>query len=869
MPISLDYAFFIKSALEKSYGVTLTPYSADDLDNDVGSDGRGVLTNMQYSSFFNNRTFQNQNGGFIPTIPNIAGYKMTAVYRENRTVFLNMFNLSTPKIYYYDGTITSLTSTLTLKGGVNIKFSEIGNNIYTPGMSSSYIGMIYTIAGLNGGFWLMRYISGGSTGTMTYSATNGPGTCITSITPVANAKIVVEFVKIDPVTSNVLKRVRSTLFTDTIIMGGHMENSASNGFEMPGCLVVHIGGTTYEIIDIDTGISKAVIKIPLIAGTHYDNNGNTLAWSYTQKMIFGDAGDLTSDSWITYKVDDWNMIDFPEPPTGLYTGGSSITPNQQITVSFNAPAVPVQQHGASPDSEVIRYHLEMFVDNTWTTLLKDFTSTSVNIQIPANTPLGTVSFRVSSGYLWKGTSLYDEKYATVPNVNVISNNIPTSPTFVTNLSGQVLNALEKLTVDFTDSTDVDVVDILKYDVEFSTDGLSWFVLFTQLTKSEFMFSVPLVSSTTARLRIRSSDGKSYSGYTTSGPFTISAPDLNKQLPNAISLTNNESFVETDNNLIPSSGEFTLEFSFKIDSTRATERYIFSSKGTLGNSISVFLNTFHRLTLSIGTGADLSSSIPFNDGKIHYGAVIRRAGVLELVVDGASVGTLGVPTMESVGGSKLYIGRHPDYNTPFLGTIGMMRVWTGKKTIAEIEAMKNAITIGTEPALYNFLMFDATTGLLKLGKSPFTVASMRGDIQWAYRFLPLSEVTLPFPDQTLKKENIEYMRDVVNKFRKANGFPNSPWTDETVIAGVTPVKADHWNEIQQAIDTVYTSIGQAIQTATVNKGTQIEDVRPSGTSTVTAPVTVSIKDVIEPKKSTFKVNELQYRMLMLMKILRGN
>lgn len=864
MAISTEYANFIKSVMTTSFGTQTAYYGVDDLDYDLGSDGRAFIStvvNQKATSVVNSALTNTPYSAVVSTgNASVSDTKMAAVYRDNRTVFLDNIaagTVATPKVAYTDTilTATDMSGKTMATVGVNIDFADIGPNIIASGYNT------FTAHGLRDGFWLMRYISSEATISVTntsvggkiFTTVNGPG------------KLTVELVKVSPVTGKAIKRVQTALITRYSYVAG--EDSSTNGFEMPGCLIVNTNSNVFEIISLDDGTNMGSFNSPIpLSGSQ------PISWLYPQRVLVGDAGDYgsdTNDCYSLIKLSNWAMIDFPAPPTSALSS-LSLVPGSTYTLTMTTPSTPAQQHWATPDSPTIRYCIEMWNGSSWVVLLKDTSSSPASITIPTNITPGNRPIRISSGYLWKGTSLYDEKYTTLATT-VINNSTPSTPTFVTPLSGVVFNALEKITVDFSDSTDADVGDVVKYDVEFSTDNVNWFVLYTQLTKSEFVFSVPLVSSTTARLRIRSSDGKSYSPYTTSNPFTISAPDLNKQLPNAISLTNADSFVEMSNSLFPTNGstDFTLEFSFKTDSTVAANRYIFSSKATTGNSVSVYLNATHKLALSIGGTGELASTGTFNDGKIHYGAVIRRGGLLELVVDGVSVGTSGAPTMETLGGDKLFIGRHEDTNTPFIGTIGMLRTWSGIKTLTELENIKNTVTIGTENGLYNYLMFDAATGLLKLGKSPFTVAAMKGDIQWAYRFLPMSDVTIPFPDQTLKKENIEYMRDAVNKFRKANGFQNVTWTDETVIAGVTPVKAEHWNEIQQAIDNVYTEIGQAIRTATVSKGAQIEDVRPTGTSTVTAPVTVSIKDVIEPKKTTFKVNELQYRILMLLKILRGN
>ncbi|MFS1514544.1 fibronectin type III domain-containing protein [Chengkuizengella sp. SCS-71B] len=82
-------------------------------------------------------------------------------------------------------------------------------------------------------------------------------------------------------------------------------------------------------------------------------------------------------------------------------------------------------------------------------------------------------------------------------------------------------------------------------------------------------------------------------------------------------------------------------------------------------------------------------------------------------------------------------------------------------------------------------------------------SAKNSIQ-ARTFFKHSNLILP-NENPFMKEVFNYIRDMVNEFRNRNGLDPINWTDSTIIKGVTPIKATHWNEIEDAILDVYTQL----------------------------------------------------------------
>lgn len=71
-----------------------------------------------------------------------------------------------------------------------------------------------------------------------------------------------------------------------------------------------------------------------------------------------------------------------------------------------------------------------------------------------------------------------------------------------------------------------------------------------------------------------------------------------------------------------------------------------------------------------------------------------------------------------------------------------------------------------------------------------------------KFIAMSGIQLPSDANVQSKETLEFLRDKVNEFRAINGELPYVWTDPVIVRGVTPIKAQHWNELEQAIAETY-------------------------------------------------------------------
>lgn len=99
---------------------------------------------------------------------------------------------------------------------------------------------------------------------------------------------------------------------------------------------------------------------------------------------------------------------------------------------------------------------------------------------------------------------------------------------------------------------------------------------------------------------------------------------------------------------------------------------------------------------------ITSGISIKDGKWHHIAFIRRAGVLQLRVDGVSDGSISDNTNQTQNNSLLYIGSRGNINH-FKGEIDEVRIWSVGKTNTESNEERFCKTPNTAnlQAAYNF------------------------------------------------------------------------------------------------------------------------------------------------------------------------
>jgi hypothetical protein len=332
------------------------------------------------------------------------------------------------------------------------------------------------------------------------------------------------------------------------------------------------------------------------------------------------------------------------------------------------------------------------------------------------------------------------------------------------------------------------------------------------------FLIPPVGTTTAKFKARAYDGASYSQFIYSDNFTINPPSDNSQAPNALEMNGIDTYAVIPNRVIPASGDFTYELFIKTSYNSYHEilDFVDTNAGTpngLNTILSLHMLAGGFLRLWFTGGSSVQSVTSFNDGKLHHVAVRRSGNVFDVIVDGNTVIT-ATNALDLAAADTIVIGKNGAFQADYYnGIISLPRFWNTARTNQQLFDNKNTIVPDNEPGLIDYFILDTTTGKLKGKKNPNWIGTIYGVVKWGYTLSPLADVTLPSLN-IRSKDNIDYIRQKVNEFRQANGFPAYSWTDPIIIRGITPVKAIHWNEIQIAINEVYSQTGSQLASQTV-------------------------------------------------------
>ena len=360
------------------------------------------------------------------------------------------------------------------------------------------------------------------------------------------------------------------------------------------------------------------------------------------------------------------------------------------------------------------------------------------------------------------------------------------------------------------------LDIQKvfYEVKYHPDGVNGIVIADGLESLNQQVKIIAGGSSNSKISIRSyvlyNSLRQYSTYTYTNTFTTEVPPSNTTLPNAVYFNGSDSYVTASNRIVPTTGPWTVEFSFK---TTQSNGYLLSIDNGTSHVLLCQLSGGRLNVIVDGQG---SSAGPFNDGKIHHVGIVQDSGVTSVYVDGIlrySI-TKTIPTFSP---ASLYLGMmgyNYTSNNKYNGILGLPRFWNTVRTVQQLKDYRGTIVPDNEPGLIDYLVFDPSTGLVKMKKNSYTIDI--NSISWIYLFIALENVQLPFPYDYQREENLTYLRNNVNEFRVNNGLDVKTWTDPVIVKGYTPIKAAHWNEVEGAILEVYISIGQNISSSEVEQ-----------------------------------------------------
>lgn len=399
-------------------------------------------------------------------------------------------------------------------------------------------------------------------------------------------------------------------------------------------------------------------------------------------------------------------------------------------------------------------------------------------------------------------------------------------------AGLSVDSLSRLTVSWKKSFDFEGDPIL-YDLELY-NGSQWMNIGTT-EKLNHSPIIPSLNITNARLRVRArGTSGSASNYVYSNTFIIKPAPANAPTPNALIFDGiDDSIIAYSTPFVTvGTGDFTIEMSFRT--TSKEKMYLFNG------GIAILIED-GRLS---GTNIDPTVD-QYNDGTLYHVAYRRTGTTVELIVNGIVVGT-GTYNGNLTSLYNVAVGSTTSKTFFFQGILSLPRFWNDARTLQELKTYANATVPDSEQGLIDYMLFDPSTTKLRAKKTSNLSIDMLGGIQWSFKFVGVDS-KLPFPGQFQRRENLIYLREKVNELRLINGLSPVQWSEPFIISGQTPIKAVHWNEIEDGILEIYDMNSIEFTTPSVEK---------------------QLRQDIKPRDTAYQINGLVYRINNILKALKN-
>lgn len=400
-------------------------------------------------------------------------------------------------------------------------------------------------------------------------------------------------------------------------------------------------------------------------------------------------------------------------------------------------------------------------------------------------------------------------------------------------AGLSVDSLSRLPVSWKQAYDFED-DQIFYDLELF-NGSQW-INIGSTDKLNYSPIIPSLNITNARLRVRAKGASgAASGYIYSNTFTIKPAPANAPTPNALI------FDGIDDSIIAYStpfqtvgtGDFTIELSFRT--TSKEKMYLFHA------SLYVYMEDGKLYAPGIDPTVDR-----YNDGALYHVALRRTGTKLDLIINGIEVGT-GVNSSNYTSLYTFALGSTTGKASFFQGILSLPRFWDDARTNQELKSYANTVVPDSEQGLLDYLIFDTSTTKLRAKKTSDLSIELYGGIQWSFKFVGV-DAKLPFPGQFQRRENLIHLREKVNELRITNGLSPIQWSEPFIISGQTPIKAVHWNEIEDGILEIYDMNSIEFKSPSVEK---------------------QLRQDIKPRDTAYQINGLVYRINNILKALKNN
>jgi streptogramin lyase len=212
-------------------------------------------------------------------------------------------------------------------------------------------------------------------------------------------------------------------------------------------------------------------------------------------------------------------------------------------------------------------------------------------------------------------------------------------------------------------------------------------------------------------------------------FTLTTP-VGAAPAYGLSFNGTSAYVETSTGVIPSSGDFTVEFWAACPTAPSTYKEILSQGGN-GNALYIGTDTANNIQLGDTWAA---TGVAFPVGGWHHFAVVKSSANTIFYLDGTNWLARGWAIANPVPPTGLRFGRQfddyaGDYAGYWPGSIGDVRVWNRVLSAAEISASLTNQLTGSEANLVANWQFKEGTGTTctSIGPAPVVGTLINGPV----------------------------------------------------------------------------------------------------------------------------------------------
>lgn len=509
-----------------------------------------------------------------------------------------------------------------------------------------------------------------------------------------------------------------------------------------------------------------------------------------------------------YLLYDLISVAKPNPPASV-TRPSPVYVGDTITLSWTPSPLPTQPSGVVLTENKVFYQIDYYNGTTWVNISAKSGATSINIRIPSGLNATNAMFKITPFVVASGMHHYGgAKFS--DTMVVYLNTPPTAPSLITTpVAGERLRVGQSYTLAWRASSDANGNPIT-YEVQYF-NGQSLTNVITGTNSTTRVFVIPSGDDTQqAYFRVRAYDGREFSPWTLSGiveifnntppntpkPFSSPQPSQMFYTNQAVNLTWGAATATIEDR--------TISYQVQYRLSNVSPWTDASTTNIEGTSFlwTVPANAQDSATAQVRVraydGYDFGGWIDSNVFSITGNIVTNTSGFREEIRDRIAVNQELRLSWSAAETSR---------NTAIVYDLDIFNGFTWIPIASNIQVTSITFKIPE--------MLDTPAAKLRVrsktafGYGGYIYSEWRETTTFAImNFFVYEEITLPFPNDIQKKENIDYLRQKVNDMLAVNAQATRTFTDEVIIRFETAIKHVHFDEIEKAILECYNNNSRA-------------------------------------------------------------